>query len=134
MPLRDSEGPSSVRDRRSLFPGRNRELRQHSPAAYDQQMTNQEESREEWEQGLREVQQNITPAQGLRAAHHVAKRNSSAPIPDFAHLARLVLGGALLALEITAFSSRIPHSTAVGASTLIAGCYVGFTAFRWKRK
>jgi hypothetical protein len=78
--------------------------------AYDQQME-PVESREEWEQGLREMQQSITPAQGLRAAHQVAKRSSGAPIPDFAHLVRLVLGGALLALGIVALSSRIPYGS-----------------------
>ncbi len=101
--------------------------------AYDQQME-PEESREEWEQGLREMQQSITPAQGLRAAHQVAKRSSGAPIPDFAHLVRLVLGGALLALGIVALSSRIPYRVALGAAALIAGCWLGSAAFHWKHK
>jgi len=100
---------------------------------YDQQMA-PEESREEWEEGLREMQQSITPAQGLRAAHQVAKRSCGAPIPDFARLVRLVLGGVLLSLGIAAFSSRIPYRAALGATALIAGFCLGFTAFRWKRK
>jgi hypothetical protein len=102
-------------------------------SVYDQRMA-PKESREEWEEGLREMQQSITPAQGLRAAHQVAKRSSGAPIPDLAHLVRLVLGGASLSLGIVAFSSRIPYRLALGAMALIAGFCLGFTAFRWKRK
>ncbi len=89
-----------------------------------------EQSRQEWEQEIREIQQNITPAEGLRAAHHVAKGTSGAPIPDLAHFIRLVLGGALLGLGIVAFSSRLPHSNAIGVAALTAGFFLAYTALR----
>jgi hypothetical protein len=97
-------------------------------------MNKREQSREEWEQEIREMQQNITPAEAPWAAHYMAKKGSSAPIQDLAHLIRLLLGAALLVLGIGAFSSSIPHSTVLGVAAMAPGCYLGLTGFRWNRK
>jgi hypothetical protein len=97
-------------------------------------MDKQEQSRQEWEKEIREVQGNITPDGEFRAAHYIAKKSSSGPIPDVAHLVRLVLGCTLVALGIRAFSSEIPHSAAIGVAVLAAGVCLGFTGFRWTRK
>jgi len=97
-------------------------------------MDRQKQSRQEWEQELREVQGNITPDGEFRAAHYIAKKSSSGPIPDMAHLVRLVLGGTLVALGIRSFSFEIPHRGAIGVAALAAGVCLGFTGFRWNRK
>jgi len=95
-------------------------------------MDKRKQSREEWEQEIRERQHNITPAEQLRTAHYVAKGSRGAPIA--LALVRFVLGGASLGLGIIAFSSGIPHRAALGVASLTAGCYLGFTAFRWNRR
>jgi len=98
-------------------------------------MDRREKSREEWEREFREDQYNIVPADGSRVGHIMAKRSSTpAPIPDFAHLIRGLLSGALLATAVAVLSSDTPHRVTIGSATLIAGCCLGITAFRLKRK
>jgi len=97
-------------------------------------MDKREQSRQEWENEIREVQGNITPDGEFRAAHYIAKRSSSGPIPDLAHLIRLLLGGVVLVLGFNVFSSGIPYSAAIGVAVAAAGCYLGFTGFRRNRK
>ena len=98
-------------------------------------MDQREKSREEWEREFREDQLNIIPADGSRAGHIMAKRSATpAPIPDLAHLVRGLISGALLAIAVAVLSSNTPHNVTLGAATLIAGCCLGITAFRWKRK
>jgi len=96
----------------------------------------QEQSREEWEREFIDVQRHYTFADGLRSSQIVAKKLSAtpAPIPDFAHLVRLLLSGILLVIGFVAFSADIPHNTALGVAILIAGCCLGATAFRWTSK
>jgi hypothetical protein len=96
-------------------------------------MNKREQSREEWEQEIRDIQQNITPAEAPWAAHYMAKKGFSAPIQDLAHFVKLLLGGVLITLGISAFSSGIPHSTELAVATLAAGCYLGWSGFRWNR-
>jgi hypothetical protein len=97
-------------------------------------MRNEEQSRQEWEQELREIQQSVTPEQGLRTAHLISKRSSGALISDFAHLVRFFLGSLLLALGIIALSFPIPHNLPIGLSAGIAGCYLAFSALRQNSK
>jgi hypothetical protein len=97
-------------------------------------MNKREQSREEWEQEIREMQQNITPAEAPWAAHYVAKKGSRAPIQDMPHLLRLLPGGVLLVLGFSAFSFHTPRSAVFAASALAIGCYLGFTGFRWNHK
>jgi hypothetical protein len=96
----------------------------------------QEQSREEWEKEFVDVQRHFTFADGLRSSQIVAKKLSAtpAPIPDFAHLIRLLLGGILLAVGFIAFSADIPHNTALGVAILAVACCLSATAFRWTRK
>jgi hypothetical protein len=56
-------------------------------------MPDPEESREESEKEIIDVQHGVTFPEGLRRAQIVAKKLSSSPAPisDFAHLVRLVL-------------------------------------------
>jgi hypothetical protein len=96
-------------------------------------MNKREQSRAEWEQEIRDMQQNITPAEAPWAAHYMAKKGSSAPIQDLSHFVKLLSGGTLLTLGIGAFSSGIPHSTEFAVAALAAGCYLGWTGFRWNR-
>jgi hypothetical protein len=99
-------------------------------------MDNREQSRQEWEQELRDVQRNVTPGDDLRSAQIIAKNLSAspAPIPDFPHLVRLLLSGVLLVIGFAAFSSDIPHKFALGVAALAASCCLGLAAFRWPRK
>ena len=97
-------------------------------------MRNQEHSRQEWEQELREIQRSVTPEQGLRAAHLISKRSSGALISDFAHLVRFLLGALLLALGIVAFNSSIPDNLALSLSALIVGCYLAYSGLSQNRK
>jgi len=97
-------------------------------------MDKREQSREQWEQEIREMQQNITPAEAPWAAHYIAKKSSAAPIPDLAHLVRLVLGGILLALGINTFSFHIPHGTIFALVVVAIGGCLGFTGFHWNHK
>jgi hypothetical protein len=48
-------------------------------------MNKREQSREEWEQEIRDMQQNITPAEAPWAAHYMAKKDFNAPTQDLAH-------------------------------------------------
>jgi hypothetical protein len=99
-------------------------------------MDQREKSREEWEREFREDQYNIIPADGSRVGHIMAKRSSTpAPIPDVAHLLRLLLSGILLiAGFVVLFSSDTPHRAVLGVASLIASLSLGVTAFRWPRK
>jgi uncharacterized membrane protein YccC len=98
-------------------------------------MGRRERSREEWEREFREDQYNITPAGGSRVGHIMAKRSSTpAPVPDFAHLARGVLSGVLIALAVQILASNTSHKIWLGLTVLAAGCCLGATSFRWKRK
>jgi hypothetical protein len=94
-------------------------------------MNKREQSRAEWEQEIREMQQNITPAEAPWAAHYMAKKGSSAPIQDLAHFVKLLSSGILLTLGFSAFSYGIPHSTEFAVAALAAGCYLGWSGFRW---
>jgi len=93
-------------------------------------MQDMEKSRQQWEQELRYLQQNVTPEQGLRNAPLIAKRIAGTGISDFAHLMRFVAGGALLALGIATFSFRVPYNSVLAVVALLCGCYLGATAFR----
>lgn len=98
-------------------------------------MRNEEQSPQEWEQELREMQQSVTPEQGLRAAQLISQRMpGAAPISDFAHLVRFLLGALLLALGIAAFNLSIPHNLALGLATLVVGFYLAYSALRQNRK
>lgn len=99
-------------------------------------MDDPEQSREEWEKELSDVQHSITFSEGLRSAQIIAKKLSASPAPiaDFAHLLRLVLSGILLVIGSAVFSSDIGHKTAIGIAALAAGCCLGVAAFRWPRK
>ena len=99
-------------------------------------LDDQEQSREEWEKEFVDVQRHHTFADGLRSSQIVAKKLSAtpAPIPDFAHLIRLLLGGILLVIGFIAFSADMPHNTALGVAILAAACCLGATAFRWTSK
>jgi hypothetical protein len=99
-------------------------------------MDNREQSRQEWEQELRDVQRNVTPGDDLRSAQIIAKNLSASPAPilDFPHLVRLLLSGVLLVIGFVAFSSDIPHKVAFGVAALAASCCLGLAAFRWPRK
>jgi hypothetical protein len=99
-------------------------------------MDQKEKSREKWEREFIEDQYNIIPADGSRVGHIMAKRSpTTAPIPDLAHLVRLLLGGILLVIGfLLLFSSDIPHKAALGVAVLAASCFLGVTAFRWPHK
>jgi hypothetical protein len=99
-------------------------------------MHEQEESREEWEKDLIDVQHGVTPAEGLRAGQIITKKLcvSPAPIQDFPHLVRLLLSGILLVIGFVVFSSDIPQKAALGVAALAASCCLGVSAFRWSRK
>ena len=96
----------------------------------------QEQSREEWEKEFIDVQRHYTFADGLRSSQIVAKKLSAtpAPIPDFAHLVRLLLSGMFLAGGFFVFSSDLPYKTPFGAVALTVGCCLGVSAFRWPHK
>jgi hypothetical protein len=99
-------------------------------------MANREESREEWEKELIDVQHTVTFDEGLRASQIIAKKLSvtPAPVPDFAHLVRLLVSGALLTIGLLVFSTDVPHKTALGIASLAAGCCLGIAAFRWPHR
>ncbi len=97
------------------------------------QMNKREQSRAEWEQEIGGIQQNITPAPVPWAAHYTAKKGSTVPIQDLTHFAELLSAGVLLTLGIGAFSSGIPHRTGFAVAALAAGCFLGWTGFRWNR-
>jgi hypothetical protein len=99
-------------------------------------MPSQEESRKEWEKEIVDVQHSLTFPEELRSVQIIAKKLSStpAPIPDFAHLMRGILGGVLLPAAFAIFWSDTPHKIWFGVGTLAAACYLGITAFRLKQK
>ena len=99
-------------------------------------MDDQKQSREEWEKEFIDVQRHYTFNDGMRSNQIIAKKLSAtpAPVPDFAHLVRLLLSGILLVIGFVAFSANIPHNTALGVAILIAGCCLAITAFRWAAK
>jgi hypothetical protein len=96
-------------------------------------MNKREQSRAEWEQEIREMPQNNTPAEAPWAAHFMAKKGSTAPIQDLTHFVELLSAGVLLTLGISAFSSGIPHSSEIAVAALAAGCFLGWIGFRWNR-
>jgi hypothetical protein len=99
-------------------------------------MPDPEESREEWEKEIIDVQHSVTFPEALRSAQIIAKKLSASPAPisDFAHLVRLLLSGILLVIGFVVLSSDIPHKTAFGVVILTAGCCLGIAAFRWPRQ
>jgi len=99
-------------------------------------MDRKEKSREKWEREFIEDQYNMIPADGSQVGHIMAKRSpTTAPIPDLAHLVRLLLSGILLVTGfVLLFFSGIPHKAALGVTALTASCFLGVTAFRWPRK
>jgi hypothetical protein len=94
-------------------------------------MNKREQSRAQWEQENRQIQQNVTPAEAPWAAHYMAKRGFTAPIHDLAHFVKLLFAGVLLTLGISALSSDFSHSTEFSVAALAAGCYLGWSGFRW---
>jgi len=99
-------------------------------------MDRRETSREKWAREFREVQYSVTPADGLRAGQIIAKKLSvlPAPIKDSGHFIGFLVSAVLLGIGLTIFYADIPHKVALGLATLIAGCWLGVAAFRWKRK
>ena len=99
-------------------------------------MGDHEESREDWEKEFIDVQRHYTFADGLRSSQIIAKKLSAtpAPIPDFAHLVRLLLGGVFLACGFFLFSSDIQHKTLLGLAALASSCCFGVSAFRHPHK
>jgi hypothetical protein len=99
-------------------------------------MSDPEESREEWEKEIIDVQHSVTFPEELRSAQIIAKNLSASPAPiqDFSHLVRLFLSGILLVVGFVVFSSDIPHKIALGVAAMAASCFLGSTAFRWARK
>jgi hypothetical protein len=99
-------------------------------------MHNREESREEWEKELIDVQRGITFDEGLRRAQIITKKLSAtpAPIPDFARLVMLLLTGAFLVVAFLIFSSDVSHKSALGVAALAVTCCLGVAAFRRRRK
>jgi hypothetical protein len=95
------------------------------------EMNKREQSHAEWEQELQEMQQNLTSAQAQRTAHSMAKQGYTAPVEDLTHFVELLSAGILLTLGISALSSGIAHSTEIAVAALAAGCYLGWTGFRW---
>lgn len=95
-------------------------------------MDNQEESREEWEKEIIDVQHSVTFPEGLRSVQIIAKKLSASPAPisNFAHLVRLLLSGVFLSGSFFVFSSEIPHKMALGLAVLAASCHLGISAFR----
>jgi hypothetical protein len=98
-------------------------------------MYDREETREEWERDLIDVQHSVTPAEGIRSVQILTKKltTSPAPIPDFAHLVMLVLGGTFLGVAFVVFSSDIQHRAAFGVPALATGCCLAAAAF-WRRR
>jgi hypothetical protein len=98
-------------------------------------MPDREESREEWEKEMIDVQHSVTFPEEMRSAQIIAKKltTSPAPIPDFVHLVRLLFSGVLLVIGFVAFSADVPHNTTLGVATLAAACCLGASAFRWPR-
>jgi hypothetical protein len=94
-------------------------------------MNKREQSRAAWEQETREVQQNITPAEAPWAARYMAKKGSTAPLEDLTHFVKLLSAGTLVTLGISALLSGIPYSSAFAVAALAAGCYLGWSGFRW---
>jgi len=99
-------------------------------------MPDREDSREEWEKELIDVQHSVTFPEELRSAQIIAKKLSASPAPikDLSHLVRLFICGILLVVGFVVFSSDIPHKIALGVAALAASCFLGVTAFRWPRK
>jgi hypothetical protein len=82
-------------------------------------MPDREESREEWEKEIIDVQHSVTFPEALRSAQIIAKNSASpAPVQDFPHLVRLLLSGILLVIGFVAFSANVPHNTALGVAAL----------------
>lgn len=99
-------------------------------------MDNREQSREEREKKLIDIQHGVTFAERLRSSEIIAKRLSAspAPTPDIAHLVRLLLSGVLLVSAFFVFSSDVPHKAAVGLASLTASFCLGVVAFRRHNK
>ena len=94
-------------------------------------MGDHEESREDWEKEFVDVQRHYTFADGLRSSQIVAKKLSAtpAPIPDVAHLVRLLLSVVLLAVAFSSFrpTSHTKRCSASRCSLLAAS--LGFRHF-----
>jgi len=99
-------------------------------------MMDLENSREQWEQEISDVQDAITPARSLRAAQILAKRASAtaAPIRDRLHLIRFLLSPLLLAGGFLILSADIPYKSAVGSATIVIGLGFLGSAFNRSRK
>src|SRR5690349_21314317 len=97
-------------------------------------MSKEEQSREQWERELWERQFNITPAQSLRTAGHIAKGDRWVPpLRDFQALLKLVAGGVLIGLGLEAFPSHFSHRVAIGLTALACGFCLVIKAFVWRR-
>ncbi len=99
-------------------------------------MPDREDSREEWEKEIVDVQHSVTFPEELRSAQIIAKKLSASPAPiqDFSHLVRLFISGILLVVGFVVFSSDSPHKIALGVAALAGSCCLGAAAFRSPRK
>jgi DNA-binding NarL/FixJ family response regulator len=77
------------------------------------------------------VTANTTAVQASWAARYMAKRGSTAPLEDLTHFVKLLSAGTLVTLGISALSSDIPYSSTFAVAALAAGCYLGWSGFRW---
>ncbi len=98
-------------------------------------MLDLQESREEWEKELVDVQRGVTFEEGLRGAQIVTKKLSvsPAPIADFKHLVMLILSAVFLAIAFLVFSSDVPHEITFGVASLAVSCCLGVASFRLGR-
>lgn len=94
-------------------------------------MNKREQSRAAGEPETREMQQTTTAVQASWAARYMAKRGSTAPLEDLTHFVKLLSAGTLVTLGISALSSDIPYSSTFAVAALAAGCYLGWSGFRW---
>jgi len=99
-------------------------------------MRDHDESREEWEKELIDVQRGITFDQGRRRAEIITRKLSAtpAPIADFAHLVMLLFSAALLVVAFVVFSSDSLHKTRLSIAIVAASCGLVVGAVRWRRK
>ena len=81
------------------------------------------QSREEWEQELWEKQLNLTPGRSRRPIF-LTKSGGPGETFNTLGLIRLVVGIILLALGITAFSWKVPHSLAIALTAVVVSLYL----------
>jgi hypothetical protein len=99
-------------------------------------MPDSEESREDWERELVDLQRGITPAEGLRRSQILTKKLSATPAPivDLAHLLKFLFGVVFFVISFLAFSSGIRYGSAFAGLAFIVGCYLAIAAVQGHRK